>query len=189
MTAPSCSSANTLRRLWERMVALYGHAWVSVHGLTPQATDHDALSMSGSTWAGVLAGLTGLQIAEGVNACVAEGGEFPPSAPRFRAMCLGVPSLGAVRSELRHGSPSPYTRAVWTELDVHRYKLAGADQADRLLREAYELVRDRVMRGEPLPASPVAEISHQDRESKPATREQAHAHCEAIRQILRGGTA
>ena len=51
------------------------------------------------TWAAALAGLTGAQIAEGLRACVAEGEEFPPNAPRFRAMCLGIPSLARVRLE------------------------------------------------------------------------------------------
>ena len=106
--------------------------------------------MSGDTWGRALAGLSAQQVAAGIEACVAEGAEFPPSAPRFRAMCLGVPILAAVRSELRHGEPSPFARAVWAELDVFRYKQASAEQADRLLREAYDLVRDRVMRGEAL---------------------------------------
>ena len=177
-----------LRRIWERMTALYGHAWVSVHGVTP----HDkagALSMSGDTWGRALAGLSAQQIAAGIEACVAEGAEFPPSAPRFRAMCLGVPSLAAVRSELRHGEPSPFARAVWTELDTFRYKQASAEQADRLLRDAYELVRDRVMRGEALPEPPAAVIPHEARKPTPATPEQRAQHVAEIRELLAGGAA
>lgn len=166
------------------MVALYGHAWVSVHGLTPQASDHGGLTMSGSTWAGVLAGLAGPQIAEGIKACIAEGAEFPPAAPRFRAMCLGIPSLAAVRSELRRGEPSQLASAVWSELDAFRYRQASAEQADRMLRDAYELVRERVMRGELLPEAPVAAIAQEKREHKPASPEVARAHCDEIRAIL-----
>ena len=177
-----------LRRIWERMTALYGHAWVSVHGVTP----HDkagALSMSGDTWGRALAGLSAQQIAAGIEACVAEGAEFPPSAPRFRAMCLGVPSLAAVRSELRHGESPPFARAVWAELDSFHYRQASAEQADRLLRDAYELVRDRVMRGEALPVPPSAVIPHEIRKPTPATPEQRAQHVAEIRKLLAGGAA
>lgn len=176
-----------LRRLWERMVALYGHAWTHVHGVSPQASDHDGLTMSGSTWAGVLAGLSGSQISKGVQACIDAGGEFPPNAPSFRALCLGIPPLATVRSELRHGEPSPFARALWAELDAFRYRQASAEQADRMLRDAYDVVHARVMRGEPLPVDPVAEIAHEKRESKPATPEQAAGHIASIRALLHGG--
>lgn len=188
MPAAAEPPAIWLRRIWERQTALYGHAWVSVHGVTP----HDktgALSMSGDTWGRALAGLSAQQVAAGIEACIAEGAEFPPSAPRFRAMCLGVPILAAVRSELRHGEPSPFARAVWAELDVFRYKQASAEQADRLLREAYDLVRDRVMRGEALPEPPAAVIPHDVSKPTPATPEQRAKHVAEIRKLLAGDAA
>lgn len=175
-----------LRRIWERQTDLYGHAWISVHGLTPQ-DEAGALTMSGDTWGRVLAGLTAQQIAAGLDACVTEGAEFPPSAPRFRAMCLGVPSLAAVRSELRHGESSPFARAVWAELDSFRYRQASAEQADRLLRDAYELVCDRVMRGEALPKSPAAVIPHEVRKPTRATPEQLEKHFANIKALLAAG--
>ena len=178
--------ATWLRRIWERMTALYGHAWVNLHGVTP----HDktgALSLSGDTWARALDGLLGQQISAGIKACVAEGAEFPPSAPRFRAMSLGVPSLASVRSELRHGGSSPFARAIWAELDVYRYRQASADQGDRLLRDAYELVRERVMRGHALPEPPAAVITHDSAKPAPATPEQREKHIATIRALLATG--
>lgn len=186
-SAPAQSAAEApatwLRRIWERLTALYGHAWVSVHGVTP----HDkagALSMSGDTWGRVLAGLSVQQIAAGIEACVAEGAEFPPSAPRFRAMCLGVPSLAAVRSDLRHGETSPFARAVWAELDSFRYRQASAEQEDRMLRDAYELVRERVMRGERLPEPPVARLPQEVRKSTPSPPEVREHYLSQIRTLL-----
>ena len=32
--------ATWLRRIWERMTALYGHAWVNLHGVTPHSSHH-----------------------------------------------------------------------------------------------------------------------------------------------------
>lgn len=175
-----------LRRLWERMTALYGHAWTNVHGLSPQARDQDGLTMSGSTWAGALAGLTGKQIGEGVKACIATGGEFPPNAPRFRALCLNIPSLEAVRAELQGGEPSQFTRAVWVKLDMYRFRQASFEQADKLLAGTYRLVRDAVMQGEPLPVAPAAVIVHEARTATPATPEQCAAHIARIRDLLVG---
>jgi hypothetical protein len=179
-----------MRRLWERMTALYGHAWVSVHGVTPHDAGTGALGMSGDTWAKALAGLSDQQVAAGIGACVAEGAEFPPSAPRFRAMCLNIPALAAVRSDLRQRrQPAAFTRAVWHELDVFRYRQDSADQADRMLRDAYVLVRDQVMRGQPLLSTPVADINHDKPEPKPAMPEQVSAYCAAIRDLLAGNAA
>lgn len=184
-----------LRRLWERMTALYGHAWTNVHGLSPQAKDQDGLTVSGGVWSGTLAGLTGQQIAQGVKACISTGGEFPPNAPRFRALCLSIPSLEVVRQELqprgdgkRGGEPSLFARAVWAKLDAYRHQHASADQADKMLAGAYRLVHDAVMEGEPLPAAPVAAIAHEVRKVVPATPEQREAHFARIRELLGGGS-
>lgn len=175
-----------MRRMWERLTAMYGHAWTSVHGVTPHDMATGALSMSGDTWARALAGLSAQQIAAGIQACVAEGKEFPPSAPRFRAMCIGIPRFAAIQSELRQGEPSRFARAVWAELDTFRYRQASADQSDRMLRDAYDLIHDRVMRGVPLPNAPIAEIANEKREFRLATPDQVKAHSDVIRAILHG---
>jgi len=173
-----------LRRMWERMVAMYGHAWTNVHGLTPHETNSTILSISGDTWSRALAGITSQQIGAGLEACVAEGGKFPPSVPRFRAMCLAIPKLAVVRAELQRGQFSPFSRAVWQELDTYRFKQATADQADRLLREAYDVIHDHFMRGEPLPDEPTAALEAQADKFTPATPEQVERHFAAIRTTL-----
>lgn len=132
---------------------MYGHTWSSAYGDAPTGT-------TAETWASCLAGIGNQQIAAGLRACVAEGAEFPPSAPRFRGMCLGIPSLALVRLELRSGDYSAFTRAVWGNLDPYRYGLASADNADRMVRDSYDLTREQVMRGEPLPTPSVA-VSHE----------------------------
>ena len=175
-----------LRRLWERMAATYGHAWTSTHGITPHE-DHGPLTVHGDTWAKALAGIDGQQLAAGLRACIAEGAEFPPSAPRFRAMCLGIPSLARVRLEML-GSPderSPFTRFTWGLIDIHRYRQSGADQADRILRDAYDLASEERMRGAPLPPDPVAAITDDSRRPHvPASPEVAKAAIDACREML-----
>lgn len=133
---------------------MYGHAWASQNG--DQAT-----GITAETWASCLAGVTPTQIADGLRACLAEGAEFPPSAPRFRGMCLGIPSLAMVRLEIRGGEHGPFTRAVWGNLDGYRFRQSSTDLADRLLRDAYDLTREQVMRGQPLPEAR-QQIEHEE---------------------------
>lgn len=187
------SSAKVLRRLWERMISLYGHLWVSVHGLTPHEPGSSRLTISGDTWGRVLSGLSSSQIADGLARCCAGGSEYAPSAPRFRAMCYAIPSLASLRRELRAVAagveqriPSSFTRAVWAELDVFRYRQASADQADRLLREAYELVVELTMRGVPLPEQTVALIEQEVHRAIPATPAQLAKHIADIHELLHG---
>jgi hypothetical protein len=64
--------------LWMRMARIYGHRWISNHG---DADD--------GTWLEGLAGVTLDGIKRGLEACRDSGEEWPPSLPKFRAMCLG----------------------------------------------------------------------------------------------------
>lgn len=154
------------------MAAIYGHRWTSSYGDDPG-------SMAGDTWAAGLSGLTGGQLARGLEACVASSDPWPPSLPDFRAACLGIPPLAAVR--LDGDRSNRFTRLVWQHLDGYRYKQAPADQSDRLLREAYELAREHVMRGGALPEI-AGEIGREERKPVPASPERA---AEAIAEITR----
>lgn len=68
-------------KLWPMMADMYGHKFVSQYGETPP-----------DTWVKCLKGISGRQIADGLNTCITESPEWPPSAPHFRMMCLGVPT-------------------------------------------------------------------------------------------------
>lgn len=138
--------------LWLRMAAMFGHTWVNQYGVAPHG-------IGGDTWAAVLADLRAGQIGIGLQAAVAQGSAWPPSAPQFRAMCMGIPDFAVIRRELAAtGSQrSPFAQLVWQNLDACRYKNAATDQADRLLREAYESASQHVMRGGALP-EPMTEL-------------------------------
>ena len=75
-----------LDKLWIKMSEMYGHRWTSNFGVSADMSH---------SWATVLKGITGKQIANGLNVLVDKGDEFdwPPPANVFRAMCLQVPGL------------------------------------------------------------------------------------------------
>lgn len=164
--------------LWRRMLGLYGHTWASQYGDAPTGSTAD-------TWASALIGLTPQQIADGLRACVASGDEFPPNAPRFRAMCMGIPSFATVKREtLRPDAErSPFTRTVWFRVDVYAHRHASVRDADRMLQAAYDAVREEVMRGAVI--DPPAALIEHDTSPKPqgipATREE---RAERLRKLL-----
>lgn len=167
-----------MRTLWLRMGEIYGHRWASSYGDNPDET-------GGATWAKGLAGITPAQLADGLNACIASTDPWPPTLPEFRARCLGIPSLARVRLELRDGSPSRFTRLVWHGIDGYRFRQAPSEQADRLLRDAYALACEHVMRGGELPQEPVAQIGAvATKQVTRATPDQVRAHGARIRELL-----
>lgn len=166
--------------LWIAMADIYGHKWTSAYGV-------DAAKGAGSTWAAGLADLTRRHFAAGIDACRVSADPWPPTLPQFRAMCLGIPSLAAVK--LDRDKATPFARLVWQHLDGYRMRQASADAADRMLREAYELAREHVMRGGALPGEPVAAITDDtddtDRKPQvPQTEAERLARIEAARRSL-----
>lgn len=134
------------------MTEIYGHKWVSAYG---ESSDVEGAA---GTWAKGLSGVSPQQVADGLRACVASSDPWPPTLPEFRAMCLGVPSFPAVRMDT--AKVQPFTRLVWQNLDGYLYRQSSSDRADRMLRDAYELAREHVMRGGELPEPSAGEISH-----------------------------
>lgn len=141
------------------MASLYGHRWVSQYGV---AFD----GIAADTWASALSGITPQQIADGLRACVSEGDEWPPAAPRFRAMCVGIPSYATVKLESTRPAEerSRFTRLVWLKVDGYAHRHASVRDADRMLKDAYDIACEEVMHGAELPEQPVALIE----QAKPA---------------------
>jgi len=177
-----------LRRVWERMAAVYPNRWRAAMGESPQAED-GRLTIYGDTWAKGLAGLTPEQLARGLEACITRSDPWPPVLAEFRAMCLAIPSLAQVREDLTrdHADREPFTIMVARRLDGHRYRTADAREAERLLREAYEDAREARMRGEQLP-EPLLRVAHDPAPPTPAPREVAQAYMDTIlRELGVGG--
>ncbi len=132
--------------IWAGMVVAYGGKWTREHTDDPKSPD-------GIAWSAELRDLNREQIERGLETCRKSPDEWPPSIGQFRAMCLGIPPFATVKREtLRpHDERSKFTRAVWARVDHYQHRIASVRDGDRMLLEAYEQVRDAVMRGEPLP--------------------------------------
>lgn len=173
-------SASLADYVWVHMAGLYGHAWTSSYG-------DDSRTAAGAEWARTLHGLTRAQVGAGFDACRAEGAEFPPSAPRFRGMCLGIPTLAAVSAELLTATSdkrTPFARLVWSFIvDLYAYRHTSAKDAERLRREAYEQACEHLMTGGGLPSEPAGEIAHDDNSRPtgiPKTREHRVEHLRGL---------
>lgn len=167
------------------MAAIYGHKWVTAFGESPE-NGAGRLTIAGDTWKRGLAGLAERQVASGLQACVASNEPWPPTLPEFRAMCLGVPALAAVRMELasRSAERSAFAVLVWRFVDGHRYRLADGDRADRILRDAYDLARDYLMRGGKLPDPGTALDAPREQSRSPATEQTVRESLDRIVRTL-----
>lgn len=191
MTTPTHSALEVkpdwLRRLWERMTASYGHAWVSANGVTPQRDD-GSLTIAGQTWATVIADLDGNQVAAGLKACVLSGREFPPKPGQFRLLCLGDPSEAEVLAELNavNTQRSPFARLVWQRIDSYAWRHASPERREAMVRTAYAWATEYRSRGGRLPPDPVGEIGADAPAPKVFTPAVAGAEIDRIAAMLAG---
>jgi hypothetical protein len=171
-----------MRMLWLRMTEIYGHRWISAYGA-------DAEQGAGPTWAKGLAGINAQQLAHGLSSALASSDAWPPTLPEFRSLCLGIPTFAAVKHELRTKDKaekrSPFLRQVWEFIDSYLFARATTENADRMLRDAYHLAAEYVMRGGHLPEPVVGEIEQKKPERPERASEEAAApHMEKIRTLL-----
>ncbi|WP_032804618.1 hypothetical protein [Pseudomonas veronii] len=123
------------------MSEMYGHRWTSNFGVSADP---------GHSWATVLKGLTGQQIANGLNTLVEKGEEFdwPPPANVFRSMCLqvkGLPSEAQAWDEARSGKYSHPAVRIAAEA-TSTFDLHGGSNNDKALRQRFERNYAIVMR-------------------------------------------
>lgn len=145
--------------VWLSLGAAFGHRWTSAYGDDPRGA-------AGRVWARGLADLTREQIDRGIVASVNGVDDWPPSLPDFRAKCLGVLSFAEVL--LDRERRAPFTAMLWRYLDGYAYRQASADRGERLLREAYDVARTAVLKGEPMPAPPAAQLAASGSSWRPA---------------------
>ena len=90
-----------IEQLWQLMSSMFGHKWTSSYG---DESDPDRV------WYAILKDITWNQMKSGMDRLAKSGREWPPAAPEFRKLCLGieegvnvarVPSVEATRERLK----------------------------------------------------------------------------------------
>ena len=151
--SPSATPAklpqHLLDKLWIKMAEFYGHRWTSSFGVIADP-EH--------TWAKVLSGVTGAQIANGLHALVERAAEFdwPPPANVFLSLCQqvkGLPTEAQAWDEARSGQYSHPAVRIAAEA-TSTFDLHGAENGDKALRQRFErnyaIVMRRAQTGQPL---------------------------------------
>ncbi|WBA81564.1 hypothetical protein [Endozoicomonas sp. GU-1] len=144
--------------LFSTMTALFGQKWTSAYGLADRNGE----------WQRTLNGLHPTQLEIGLNRVRLAGGEWPPTAPEFRKLCLplpeelGLPALAKAWQEANEysGQPSHHGwshRAVYLagrEAGWHELRTAGnAEECRNVKRKfgaAYQELVNRECQGLPL---------------------------------------
>ncbi len=172
---PSQRAMDALWNLWERMEAMFPGKWKRDNGLAP-ATAAGPLTLAGETWALALKGLLPRQLGEGMAACMRMGLEWPPNPARFRALCLGLPSLAQVEQELRPGQDrSRLAVLVRSLMDLHAFNTADGYQQSRMVAAAYSQALQHVSAGGALPAAVPALVHERPAAPNVSNRESAAA--------------
>lgn len=146
-------------KLWIKMTEMYGHRWTANFGV---------LADPNHSWASVLKGLTGQQIANGLNALVEKPDEFdwPPPANVFRSMCLQVPGMPSIKDAWVEALMGVYSHeAVRVAAEAtSTFDLRTAKQGDKALFQRFErnyaIVMRRAQTAQPLDGRIAAGIGH-----------------------------
>lgn len=134
----------------------YGHAWASQYDGDDSPAGRLTQELAYAEWGGELVGLDTAALVRGLDIDSRRADHWPPSATEFAAFCRGVPTLAAVRHELRRRKPndllSPFVTLLWREfLDAWTFSHESQRTADAALQDAYQLTVAWVMGGGALP--------------------------------------
>lgn len=168
-----------LDKLWLKMAEMFGHRWTANFGVSADQ-DH--------SWAKILGGLNGKQLANGLSAVSTDPQyEWPPSANVFRSLCLQVPGMpGAAEAwtEALIGKYSHEAVKVAAEA-TGTYDLRTAKHSDKALRQNFErnyaIVQRRAQNAQPLDGKIPAGIGH---ESKTPRQVQLAASHQEARDLM-----
>lgn len=166
------------------MTDVYGHKWTSIHGLTDE---------SGS-WAKIFAGITPVQLGQGVKAWTDAGTEqaqWPPDAITLRDLCLigpgslNLPSPEKAWREATEASLDPnnwkFTHPIvqeaarLTDWYSIRTGTPSAQAVQTRFNKRYADLTAKVQRGEPL-VDQQLQITHQNAEDERERSEKANDH-------------
>ena len=124
-------------QLWPRMTDLFGYKFTSQFGESPS-----------DTWVRCLEGLTGRQIASGLQALVDDTPDWPPGAGNFRSLCLGrgksleESQHGVIREADRDWDAGRQDRLALEDKGKRERSMAAGEKALTALRAGHRFLSD-----------------------------------------------
>ena len=166
-----------------RLAAIFPGKFSRDNGVSPVKPD-GTLTTAGETWSAALRGLTARQLGDGLAACILKGLEWAPGPAKFRALCLGLPSLAQVEQELRPGQDcSPLAVLVRLLMDLHAFNVADGYQQSRMVVAAYGQALEHVSGGGALPAAAPALVHERPEAPCVSNRQSAAAMARAAQEL------
>lgn len=180
-------SKTDMEELWIKMAGLFGHRWASSYGA---AVDPDGI------WAIALAGLAPAHIRHGLASVVRMGGDWPPSAPEFRKLCLaagkvtpesvGLPPLEAAYGQAIRGDRPSHPAIRQAIIETGEFDLRQARSNDTYLRKRFEhcylVIAQRIAMGRPIDGKIAEAIGYDGDKSVTALAEE---HSEQLARTIR----
>lgn len=142
------------RKMWQAIADIYGVRFTSSFGTDP-------MGPAGKRWRRALAGFTPEMIAHGLHVCESSVDGWI-LLPLFKARCMGIPEFHSVALALSEPKrvKTRFDRLVWQNLPGggHTFRNQRPERQDMLLRQAYMVSVEHVMRGGQLPPAVAGEI-------------------------------
>lgn len=171
------------------MNGIYGYQWTRQYGDEPDAT---------GVWKIALSGLTQRQIWGGIESLIFSGGEWPPTAAKFRELCLGgsdLPSFDSAWFELSNYLSSaphrrniknlhPAVRYTYRTIDPWTFQQLNGDKQHQLFKSAYAATLASVKNGLAFDEPEPAKALPFDPPGPPASRETAERGISALKSMF-----
>ena len=115
--------------LWLRMAKIYGHKWTSSYGESDDGT-----------WLSALRCVTTEKVKHGLELCLARNDPWPPSLPEFIQMCLDIPDIETVTSQILSGRPTGTLSAmIAKQIGSWDLRNSTASELRKRVRTLYEI--------------------------------------------------
>lgn len=171
------------------MNGIYGYQWTRQYGDEPDST---------GVWKIALSGLTQKQIWGGIEGLIFSGGEWPPTAAKFREICLGgsdLPSFDSAWFELsNYLSSAPHRRSIknlspavlytFRKMDSWSFQRLNGDEQHRLFKSAYAATQVAVKNGLVFDEPESAKALPFDPPGPPALRETAERGISNLKSLF-----
>lgn len=181
-TASSTLPKKYIDRIFMRLMAIYGHKFISLF------PDDDALAIAKAEWGNALARLSSFQIGQALDRCRVIS-DWNPNIPEFLRLATNLPTVDqAIHRVIHREIIDPVTQEISRMIGGYDLRRNSTTELKKQIRqlylEAYERVIDKEQ-GKSENWQPPVQIEHKEEEKKvKRTPEVGMAAINEIKQSL-----